>query len=114
MKCRDRFHEIVKKEVEACGSLKAVEWKNTMERSFERMDEEVREWTVNAKESSTCRCELRTPQCDAVGSTAVVAIITPDNIIVANCGDSRAVLCRNGAAFPLSDDHKPDRPDELL
>ncbi|KAG4109961.1 hypothetical protein ERO13_D13G019700v2 [Gossypium hirsutum] len=114
MKCRDRFHEIVKEEVEACGGLKAVEWKNTMEKSFERMDEEVREWTVNAKESSTCRCQLRTPQCDAVGSTAVVALITPDKIIVANCGDSRAVLCRNGAAFPLSDDHKPDRPDELL
>ncbi|KAK5770246.1 hypothetical protein PVK06_046396 [Gossypium arboreum] len=103
--------------------FEAVEWKNTMERSFERMDEEVREWTVNAKECSTCRCELRTPQCDAVGSTAVVAIITPDKIIVANCGDSRAVLCRNGTAFPLSDDHKmrhfilyfkPDRPDELL
>ncbi|XWS07722.1 hypothetical protein CRYUN_Cryun41cG0014500 [Craigia yunnanensis] len=114
MKCRDRFHEIVKEEIEAYGGGKAVEWKRTMERSFERMDKEVQEWTVDAKESSNCRCELQTPQCNVVGSTAVVAVVTPDKIIVANCGDSRSVLCRNGVAFPLSDDHKPDRPDELL
>nr|GMD57611.1 protein phosphatase 2C 37-like [Ipomoea batatas] len=62
---------------------------------------------------SVCRCEFQTPQCDAVGSTAVVAVVTPDHIIVSNCGDSRAVLCRNGVAIPLSVDHKPDRPDEL-
>lgn len=106
MKCRDRFHEIVKEEIEACGGGKAVEWKRTMERCFERMDKEVQKWTLDAKESSNCRCELRTPQCDAVGSTAVVAVVTPDKIIVANCGDSRAVLCRNGVALPLSVDHK--------
>ncbi|KAL4388470.1 hypothetical protein GQ457_09G029780 [Hibiscus cannabinus] len=114
MKCRDRFHEIVKEEIEACGGGKTVDWKLTMERSFERMDKEVKDSTVDAKENSNCRCELQTPQCDAVGSTAVVAIVTPDKIIVANCGDSRAVLCRNGVAVPLSDDHKPDRHDELL
>ncbi|KAK8662460.1 hypothetical protein V6N13_092033 [Hibiscus sabdariffa] len=114
MKCRDRFHEIVKEEIEACGGGKTVDWKLTMERSFERMDKEVKDSTVDAKDNSNCRCELQTPQCDAVGSTAVVAIVTPDKIIVANCGDSRAVLCRKGVAVPLSDDHKPDRPDELL
>ncbi len=32
--------------------------------------------------------------------------------IIANCGDSRAVLCRGSRAVPLSADHKPDRPDE--
>ncbi|KAE8712043.1 Protein phosphatase 2C 37 [Hibiscus syriacus] len=115
MKCRDRFHEIIKEEIEACGGGKTVDWKLIMERGFERMDKEVQESTVDdAKENSNCRCELQTPECDAVGSTAVVAIVTPDMIIVANCGDSRAVLCRNGIALPLSDDHKPDRPDELL
>nr|GMC59097.1 protein phosphatase 2C 37-like [Ipomoea batatas] len=56
---------------------------------------------------------MQTPQCDAVGSTAVVAVVTPESIVVSNCGDSRAVLCRNGVAIPLSIDHKPDRPDEV-
>ncbi|KAJ6691826.1 PROTEIN PHOSPHATASE 2C 37 [Salix purpurea] len=56
---------------------------------------------------------MQTPESDAVGSIAVVAVVTPDKIIVANCGDSRAILCRNGKPLPLSSDHKPDRPDEL-
>ncbi|KAL0349248.1 UNVERIFIED_CONTAM: protein phosphatase 2C 37 [Sesamum angustifolium] len=79
------------------------------------MDKEVVECCSgrNGFSASTCRCELQTPQCDAVGSTAVVAVVTPDKIVVSNCGDSRAVLCRNGVAIPLSIDHKPDRPDEL-
>lgn len=110
MKCKDRMHEIVKEEVE--NGEKSMEWKETMVKSFSRMDKDVTEWS-NTASSSNCRCELQTPQCDAVGSTAVVAVVTPDKIVVSNCGDSRAVLCRNGVAIPLSSDHKPDRPDEL-
>lgn len=114
MKCKDRMHEIVKNEVEI-GEEEGA-WKGMMERSFLRMDKEVTEWSSTGAAGvsrSTCRCELQTPQCDAVGSTAVVAVVTPDKIVVSNCGDSRAVLCRNGVAIPLSLDHKPDRPDEL-
>lgn len=83
-------------------------WKCVMERSFTRMDKEVVAWNKNVVDnmSVSCRCELQTPECDAVGSTAVVAVVTPYNIVVANCGDSRAVLCRSGKAIPLSTDHK--------
>lgn len=105
MKCKDRLHDIVKEELEACKEEESLEWKETMGRSFDRMDKEVQNWTENSK-ISNCRCELQTPQCDAVGSTAVVAVVTPDKIVVSNCGDSRAVLCRNGVAVPLSEDHK--------
>lgn len=42
---------------------------------------------------------------ETVGSTAVVAIVCPTHIIVGNCGDSRAVLCRGKAPVPLSVDH---------
>ncbi|MCI40071.1 protein phosphatase 2C 37-like [Trifolium medium] len=76
-----------------------------MQQGFARMDDEVQRWN-SSSQTVTCRCELQTPHCDAVGSTAVVAVVTPDKIIVSNCGDSRAVLCRNGVAIPLSSDHK--------
>mmetsp|Transcript_5203 Transcript_5203/g.18201 ORF Transcript_5203/g.18201 Transcript_5203/m.18201 type:complete len:316 (+) Transcript_5203:955-1902(+) len=45
------------------------------------------------------------------GSTAVCAAIQGSTLVVANAGDSRGVLCRNGVAVDLSKDHKPN--DEL-
>ncbi|CAN0118243.1 unnamed protein product, partial [Ectocarpus sp. 4 AP-2014] len=41
------------------------------------------------------------------GTTAVVAVVTPGYLYVANCGDSRAVLCKEGVATAMSTDHKP-------
>ncbi|KAK4766239.1 hypothetical protein SAY87_007881 [Trapa incisa] len=113
VRCKHRMHQIVNEEI---GRLteERIQWKKTMERSFTRMDHEVHEYRGgDGAVASSCRCELRTPPCEAVGSTAVVAVVTPDKIVVSNCGDSRAVLCREGVAIPLSSDHKPDRPDEL-
>ncbi|KAF8061168.1 ABI1 [Scenedesmus sp. PABB004] len=49
---------------------------------------------------------------EVVGSTALVAVVGRAEVFVAHCGDSRAVLCRQGTAIPLTRDHKPDRPDE--
>ena len=45
---------------------------------------------------------------DSAGCTAVSVLITKDEYIVANAGDSRAVLSRGGACFALSEDHKPN------
>lgn len=44
---------------------------------------------------------------DHSGSTAIAAMVTPSHIIVANCGDSRSILVRGGAAVEMSFDHKP-------
>lgn len=44
---------------------------------------------------------------DKSGSTAVCAFISPRQVYIANCGDSRAVLCRSGAPVFTTQDHKP-------
>lgn len=49
---------------------------------------------------------------DKSGSTAVCALISPDKIFVANCGDSRAVLCSSGVPAFSTQDHKPVLPGE--
>jgi protein phosphatase 1L len=46
------------------------------------------------------------------GSTASTAVLVGDRLLVANVGDSRAVICRGGKAVALSTDHKPNRTDE--
>ncbi|XP_057959829.1 probable protein phosphatase 2C 39 isoform X2 [Malania oleifera] len=44
------------------------------------------------------------------GSTAVTAIlINCQKLVVANVGDSRAVICKNGVAKQLSIDHEPSK-----
>jgi serine/threonine protein phosphatase PrpC len=39
-------------------------------------------------------------------------MIKDGTIYCANAGDSRAVLCSNGIAINLSEDHKPDNKGE--
>ncbi|KAK8537082.1 hypothetical protein V6N12_043261 [Hibiscus sabdariffa] len=119
--CREKMHVLVEEELMRVNhtgeSERGVDsrsqeesWRSAMKRSFERMD---------AVATSTCacgsvghRCGCHSMEVALGGSTAVVALLTPEHIVVANCGDSRAVLCRGGMAIPLSFDHKPDRPDE--
>lgn len=50
------------------------------------------------------------------GCTAIAALVYPSGtkrfVLVANAGDSRAVLCRDGKALDLSTDHSPNLPGE--
>lgn len=99
--CRDFLHRLVIQQVFGEGEDdddERINWEKVMSESFCIMDEKVNE---EGAEMAT------------IGSTAVVAVVGEEEFIVANCGDSRAVLSRAGVALPLSVDHKPDRPDEL-
>lgn len=47
------------------------------------------------------------------GSTAVVALLVDKQLYVANAGDSRCVVGRDGQAIEMSFDHKPeDEPEK--
>lgn len=80
------------------------------EQQFERADRTCREaFRVAFQKTDAETCED-----SGMGSTAVVALMSPDWLAVGNVGDSRAVIGRkDGAWEALSDDHKPNRPDEL-
>lgn len=105
--CRDRLHRLLAKEIEdAINGEGRIDWENVMVASFSKMDEEINGEANQVEDRSTSSL-LR-----SMGSTAVVVVVGPEKLVVANCGDSRAVLCRRGVAVPLSRDHKPDRPDE--
>lgn len=47
---------------------------------------------------------------DVAGTTALIALMEGDHLVVANVGDSRGVMCDSkGNAIPLSFDHKPQQ-----
>ncbi|KAJ3692173.1 hypothetical protein LUZ60_012523 [Juncus effusus] len=46
------------------------------------------------------------------GSTASTAVLVGNQLYVANVGDSRTVISKQGKAIALSEDHKPNRIDE--
>ncbi|KAM2205509.1 hypothetical protein ACFX1S_024992 [Malus domestica] len=92
-----------------------VQWEKAFTNCFQRVDDEIggkvsRGIIESNADASEASFEPVAPE--TVGSTAVVALVSSSHIIVANCGDSRAVLCRGKQAMPLSVDHKPNREDE--
>ncbi|KAF8712593.1 hypothetical protein HU200_028346 [Digitaria exilis] len=78
-------------------------WRAALSRAFDRVDALAS--VACACGRPPCRCPLA-GNSGIVGSTAVVALLVRGRLVVANCGDSRAVLCRGHAAVPLSVDHK--------
>ena len=109
--CQDRMHALVADEYKKAGSGKSASaaaepaWEEVMKKGFARMDDEAASRSSNG--GLACRCELqKAARCDHAGSTAVVAVVSPTSVVVANAGDSRAVLSRAGVPAPLSVDHK--------
>ncbi|CAD6258776.1 unnamed protein product [Miscanthus lutarioriparius] len=79
-------------------------WKNIFVKTFEQVDEELRQHS-----GIDCICS---------GTTAVAAVRQGDHLIVSNLGDSRAVLCTRDSKdrlipVQLTTDLKPDLPSEL-
>jgi protein phosphatase 2C len=109
--CRDRLHVALSEELERvvaelsdddnCAKDNCEElWRKVFTNCFLKVDSEI----GGSIESVVVP--------ETVGSTAVVALVCSSHIIVANCGDSRAVLCRGKEPIALSVDHKPNREDE--
>lgn len=73
-------------------------------------DEEEDEESYLANEQF-CANMIEEPGKDS-GCTAVIALLHGRDLYVANAGDSRCVVCRNGKAIEMSLDHKPEDDEE--
>lgn len=92
--------KLAKENLESKGV--ADNWQEELEKAFLRCFRKV-----DMEVAGTADGEEHEPVAsNAVGSTAVVTVICSTHIMVANCGDSRAVLCRGKESLALSLDHK--------
>jgi len=82
-----------------------------LERAIQKVD---RAFIMHNENSASRRC----------GSTACITVLLGDRVVVANVGDSRAIMCRFNAdavltnktqplVVELTSDHKPNRLDEM-
>ncbi|KAL6618665.1 hypothetical protein ACP70R_033804 [Stipagrostis hirtigluma subsp. patula] len=111
--CRERIHAVLTEELRRAeeavsgtdlnGLESKKQWEKAFVDCFSRVDAEV-------GGNATTPAQPVAP--DTVGSTAAAAVVCSSHVIVANCGDSRAVLCRGKQPLALSVDHKPNREDE--
>ncbi|KAM7275940.1 hypothetical protein ACFE04_017806 [Oxalis oulophora] len=100
--CKERMHKVIAEELgqERINDFEwQKKWESTFTDGFQRTDDEV----LSSNSAP-----------DIVGSTAVVVVLSGCQIITSNCGDSRALLCRETQTIPLTVDQKPDREDELM
>ncbi|XP_008113922.2 protein phosphatase 1B isoform X1 [Anolis carolinensis] len=84
---------------------------STLEPSVENVKSGIRTGFLKIDEYMRNFSDLRNGM-DRSGSTAVGVMISPDHIYFINCGDSRAVLYRNGQVCFSTQDHKPCNPRE--
>lgn len=86
------LHEMVAEEWERGGGDEwSKRWEVALRRAYGRADDALKDKALAPY---------------SVGSTSLVVVVSPCQIIAANCGDSRAVLCRGTQAIPLTVDHK--------
>ena len=78
-------------------------WDELFSKCFQRVDDEV---SGRVSRLVGGVQESRPVAPENVGSTAVVVVVCSSHLVVANCGDSRVVLCRGKEPEALSIDHK--------
>lgn len=109
--CSERMHMALVEELEllkddmvddSLRDTRHMQWERVFTSCFLKVDDEV--GGKVSRSSPTYTPDPVAPE--TVGSTAVVVVICSSHIIVANCGDSRAVLYRGKEAIALSVDHK--------
>ena len=119
--CRERIHFALKEKLEGIEDFESEvrtavtqqeQWEEIFTSCFQKIDDEVGgkvSQTETGGDCDTSNGNLEPIAPETVGSTAVVALLCSSHIIVANCGDSRAVLYRGKEAMALSNDHKVRR-----
>lgn len=80
------------------GRLCPVEFADALKDCFHEADQQLLHWLKN--DSGEDEEE------QACGTTATVMLVRKDKVVVANVGDSRAVLSRHGQAVALSTEHR--------
>jgi serine/threonine protein phosphatase PrpC len=76
------------------------------------------QWLANVLSTTFLDLDLRfaravaSGRAENAGTTAVMALITPLHIFIANAGDSRSFVLRDNRIAAVTKDHKPDDADE--
>ncbi|CAK1581804.1 unnamed protein product [Parnassius mnemosyne] len=88
-------------------NVNGIEDSSNEEEEGEDEDEEDYEGESSDEEGEEDISMTEEPGNDS-GCTAIVALLKGNELYVANAGDSRCIICREGKAIDMSIDHKPE------
>lgn len=104
--CSDNFMNSFfdRKAVRNANSLTHDILEAALRKTFLKFDAQLRDAAVNYKPSSQDQTRINFA---FSGTTATMAIILKNSLIIANVGDSRTLLCRSGSLHFSTTDHNP-------
>lgn len=86
--------------------------KEAIQQGCAQINQEILETQQNKRNTTTTGRICRNISFCETGSCAIIAFIFDNKVIIANVGDSRAVISKNKKAIQLSVDHKPNEASE--
>lgn len=110
-----RHHDILEEQLKALEAARAEAEKTAKSKGVKGTERLVDEDDViEAIKASFIECsrEMTHDNIKKSGTTAVVTVCLGTKMYVANVGDSRAVIYKDGQVTRISLDHKPDLPEE--
>ncbi|MCO5584028.1 hypothetical protein L7F22_037948 [Adiantum nelumboides] len=120
--CMERLHLVLAEELSTLCAVQDAkqeilphDWKTVMASCFLRMDKEMGAFYRNGnchEYGSSALHSGGSIALECVSTTAVTAVVSSWQIVIATCGDSRAVLSRGGKAVSLSLTLEREREDE--
>ncbi|KII65501.1 Protein phosphatase 1B [Thelohanellus kitauei] len=112
-KIREKFAQLTEKPLTDDELNNNVELDPEIPREIQHLSAAIHESFIMIDDEMKLKPDFR-DETFSSGTTALVLVVTPSHLVFGNCGDSRAILTRDGSVIFKTKDHKPQDDSERV